>query len=91
MPRSAFVQLKLMHQLHLFLEMPDLAAMIYALVTFCLYCCNQLSVGLPLKTLQLVQNEAARLLTQPSYREHITTALATRLFLGLIQTASDYL
>ena len=76
--RSAFSQLKLVHQLFPFLEMLDLATVIHASVTSRLDYCNTLFVGLPLKTVQkpqLVQNSAARLLTGANYREHITHLL----------------
>ena len=76
--RSAFTQLKLVHQLHLFLEMLGLATVTHALVTSRLDYCNTLYVGLPLKMvrkLQLVKNSAAKLLTGSSYREHITHLL----------------
>ncbi|KAF7245399.1 RNA-directed DNA polymerase from mobile element jockey [Varanus komodoensis] len=57
--RSAFLQLRLIHQLHSYL-----ATVTHALVTSRLDFCNTLYVGLPLKTvriLQMVQNRAARL------------------------------
>ncbi|KAF7250121.1 Butyrophilin subfamily 2 member A1 [Varanus komodoensis] len=64
--RSAFLQLRLIHQLRPYLEYDCLATVTHALVTSCLDLCNTLYVGLPLKMvriLQLVQNRAARLLT----------------------------
>ncbi|KAF7248327.1 putative uncharacterized transposon-derived protein F52C9.6 [Varanus komodoensis] len=64
--RSVFLQLRLIHQLRPFLENDCLATVTHALVTSRLDFCNALYVGLPLKTvqiLQLVQNRAARLLT----------------------------
>ncbi|KAF7248118.1 Isopentenyl-diphosphate delta-isomerase [Varanus komodoensis] len=64
--RSAFLQLRLIHQLRPYLEYDCLATVTHALVTSRLDFCNALYVGLPLKTvriLQLVQNRAARLLT----------------------------
>ena len=76
--RSAFSQLKLVHQLHPFLAMSDLATVTHALVTFRLDHCNMLYMGLPLKSvrkLQLVQRAAARLLTGASYRGHTTPLL----------------
>ncbi|KAF7245513.1 putative RNA-directed DNA polymerase from transposon BS [Varanus komodoensis] len=64
--RSAFLQLRLIHQLRPYLEYNCLATVTHALVTSRLDFCNVLYVGLPLKTVripQLVQNRAARLLT----------------------------
>ncbi|KAF7238111.1 Inhibitor of growth protein 4 [Varanus komodoensis] len=64
--RSAFLQLRLIHQLRPYLEYDCLVTVTHALVTSRLDFCNALYVGLPLKTvriLQLVQNRAARLLT----------------------------
>ncbi|KAF7252624.1 Craniofacial development protein 2 [Varanus komodoensis] len=62
--RSAFHQLRLIHQLHPYLEDDCLATVTHALVTSRLDFCNVLYVGLPLKTvwiLQKVQNRAASL------------------------------
>ncbi|KAF7246017.1 putative RNA-directed DNA polymerase from transposon BS [Varanus komodoensis] len=76
--RSAFLQLRLIHQLHPFLENDCLATVTHALVTCRLDFCNALCVGLPLKTvqiLQLVQNRAARLLTGTGHCSHITPVL----------------
>ncbi|KAF7250284.1 Band 4.1-like protein 4A [Varanus komodoensis] len=60
--RSAFHQLQLIHQLCPYLEDNCLATVTHALVTSRLDFCNMLYVGLPLKTvriLQMVQNRAA--------------------------------
>ncbi|KAF7248769.1 Transcription elongation factor A protein 2 [Varanus komodoensis] len=76
--RSAFLQLRLIHQLRPFLENDCLATVTHALVTSRLDFCNALYVGLPLKTvwiLQLVQNRAARLLTGTGCCSHITPVL----------------
>ncbi|KAF7241564.1 Signal peptide peptidase-like 2A [Varanus komodoensis] len=48
--RSAFLQLRLIHQLRPFLENDCLATVTHALVTSRLVFCNALYVGLPLKT-----------------------------------------
>ena len=48
--RSAFAQLKLVHQLCPFLESADLALVTHALVTSQLYYCNTLYMGLPLES-----------------------------------------
>ncbi|KAF7243586.1 putative RNA-directed DNA polymerase from transposon BS, partial [Varanus komodoensis] len=76
--RSAFFQLWLIHQLCPYLEYDCLVTVTHALVTSHLYFCNALYVGLPLKTvriLQLVQNRAARLLTGTGRYVHMTPVL----------------
>ncbi|KAF7238948.1 N-terminal EF-hand calcium-binding protein 3 [Varanus komodoensis] len=76
--RSAFLQLRLIHQLHPYLEYDCLAKVTHALVTSRLDFCNALYMGLPLKTvqtLQLVQNRAARLLTGTGRYAHMTPVL----------------
>ncbi|KAF7235229.1 Protein TANC1 [Varanus komodoensis] len=76
--RSAFLQLQLIHQLCPYLEHDSLATVTHALVTSRLDFCNALYVGLPLKTvriLQLVQNRAARLLTGTGRYAHMTPVL----------------
>ncbi|KAF7243143.1 Cullin-3 [Varanus komodoensis] len=76
--RSAFLQLWLIHQLRPYLEYNCLATVTHALVTSRLDFCNALYVGLPLKTiriLQLVQNRAARLLTGTGRYVHMTPVL----------------
>ncbi|KAF7251907.1 Polypeptide N-acetylgalactosaminyltransferase 16 [Varanus komodoensis] len=76
--RSAFLQLRLINQLRPYLEYDCLATVTHALVTSRLDFCNTLYVGLPLKTvrtLQLVQNRAARLLTGMRRYAHMTPVL----------------
>ncbi|KAF7239466.1 putative RNA-directed DNA polymerase from transposon BS [Varanus komodoensis] len=76
--RSTFFQLQLIHQLCPYLENDCLATVTHALVTSRLDFCNALYVGLPLKTvriLQLVQNRAARLLTGTGRYVHMTPVL----------------
>ncbi|KAF7248130.1 putative uncharacterized transposon-derived protein F52C9.6 [Varanus komodoensis] len=76
--RSAFLQLRLINQLRPYLEFDCLAMVTHALVTSRLDFCNALYVGLPLKmvrTLQLVQNRAARLLTGTGRYAHMTAVL----------------
>ncbi|KAF7251817.1 putative RNA-directed DNA polymerase from transposon BS [Varanus komodoensis] len=76
--RSAFLQLWLINQLRPYLEFNCLAMVTHALVTSRLDFCNALYVGLPLKTvrtLQLVQNRAARLLTGTGRYAHMTPVL----------------
>ncbi|KAF7247761.1 Maturin [Varanus komodoensis] len=78
MARSAFHQLRLIHQLRPYLEDDCLAAVMHALVTSGLDFCNALYMGLSLKTvriLQLVQNRAARLLMGTGRCSHITPVL----------------
>ena len=53
--RSAFAQLKLVCQLHLFLERSDLAMVTHALVTSWLDYCNLLYVGLPMESVWKLQ------------------------------------
>ncbi|KAF7236010.1 Olfactory receptor 10V1 [Varanus komodoensis] len=76
--RSVFLQLRLIHQLRPYLEYDCLATVTHALVTSRLDFCNALYVGLPLKTvriLQLVQNRAASLLTGTGRYVHMTPVL----------------
>ncbi|KAF7253219.1 hypothetical protein EYD10_00056 [Varanus komodoensis] len=76
--RSAFLQLRLIHQLHPYLDKHCLATVIHALVTSWLDYCKALHVGWPLKTvwiLQLVQKRAARLLPGTGLYSHITPVL----------------
>ncbi|KAF7254138.1 hypothetical protein EYD10_00669 [Varanus komodoensis] len=76
--RSAFLQLRLIYQLRPYREYNCLARVTHALVTSHLDFCNALYVGLPLKTvriLQLVQNRAARLLTGTGRYAHMTPVL----------------
>ncbi|KAF7251258.1 Ephrin type-A receptor 6, partial [Varanus komodoensis] len=76
--RSTFLQLQLIHQLRPYLEDDCLTTVTHALVTSWLDFCNTLYVGLPLKTvriLQMVQNRAARLLTGTGHYSHITLVL----------------
>ncbi|KAF7253589.1 Ryanodine receptor 2, partial [Varanus komodoensis] len=70
--------LRLIHQLRPYLENDCLATVTHALVTSRLDFCKVLYVGLPLKTvwiLQLVQNRAARLLTGTERYVHMTPVL----------------
>ncbi|KAF7248857.1 Phosphatase and actin regulator 3, partial [Varanus komodoensis] len=72
--RSAFLQFRL----HPYLENNCLVTVTHALVTSRLDFCNTLYMGLPLKTvriLQMVQNRAARLLTGTGHYSHITPVL----------------
>ncbi|KAF7235119.1 Extracellular calcium-sensing receptor [Varanus komodoensis] len=76
--RSTFLQLRLINQLRPYLEYDCLETVTHALVTSRLDFCNALYVGLPLKTvrtLQLVQNRAARLLTGTGRYAHTTPVL----------------
>ncbi|KAF7237686.1 putative RNA-directed DNA polymerase from transposon BS, partial [Varanus komodoensis] len=74
----AFLQLRLIHQLHPYLDEHSLATVIHALVTSHLDYCNMLCVRLPLNTvqiLQLVLNRTARPLTETSHYSHVTPVL----------------
>uniref|UniRef100_A0A8D2J6W7 Reverse transcriptase domain-containing protein n=1 Tax=Varanus komodoensis TaxID=61221 RepID=A0A8D2J6W7_VARKO len=76
--RSTFFQLWLIYQLRPYLEEVCLATVPHALVTSRLDFCNALYVGLPLKTvqiLQMVQNRAARMLSGTGCYSHITPVL----------------
>ncbi|KAF7239463.1 Structural maintenance of chromosomes protein 6, partial [Varanus komodoensis] len=76
--RSAFPQLRLIHQLRPYLENDCLVTVTHALVTSRLDFCNLLYVGLPLKVvriLQMVQNRPARLLTGTGRCADITPVL----------------
>ncbi|KAF7239262.1 WD repeat-containing protein 90 [Varanus komodoensis] len=76
--RSAFFQLRLIYELRPYLENDCLATVTHALVTSRLDFCNTLYMGLPLKTvqiLQLVQNRTARLLTGTGHYVHMTPVL----------------
>ncbi|KAF7253829.1 Lymphoid-restricted membrane protein [Varanus komodoensis] len=76
--RSAFFQLRLIHQLRPYLEDDCLATVTHVLVTSRLDFCNALYMGLPLKTvriLQLVQNRAAGLLMGTGRYVHMTPVL----------------
>ncbi|KAF7235294.1 Vomeronasal type-2 receptor 26 [Varanus komodoensis] len=76
--RSAFLQLWLINHLRPYLEYNCLVTVTRALVTSRLDFCNALYVGLPLKTiriLQLVQNRAARLLMGTGRYVHMTPVL----------------
>ncbi|KAF7236632.1 Ectonucleotide pyrophosphatase/phosphodiesterase family member 7 [Varanus komodoensis] len=76
--RSAFLQLWLILQLHPYLEYDCLATVTHALVTSRLDFCNVLYVGLPSKTvriLQLMQNRASRLLMGTGRYVHMTPVL----------------
>ncbi|KAF7245767.1 Growth hormone-releasing hormone receptor [Varanus komodoensis] len=75
---SAFVLLRLGHQLQPYLDERCLAAVTHALVTSRLDYCSALCVGLPLtmvRTLRLVQKRAARILMGNSRYSHITSVL----------------
>ncbi|KAF7245267.1 Lysophospholipid acyltransferase 1 [Varanus komodoensis] len=90
--RSAFLQLRLIHHLHPFLENDCLATVTHVLVTSRLDFCNALYMGLLLKTvriLQLVQNRAARLLTGTECCSHITPVLR-RLHWLLIEVRAQF-
>ncbi|KAF7236074.1 Vomeronasal type-2 receptor 26 [Varanus komodoensis] len=77
--RSTFFQLRLILQLRPYQEYDCLATVTHTLVTSRLDFCNALYVGLPLKTvriLQLVQNRAARLLMGTGHYVHMTPVLS---------------
>ena len=76
--RGAFLQLRKLYQLRPYLDEQSLMRVTHALLTSHIDYCNALYVGLPLKTvrrLQLVQNQAARLVSGGATREHIQPIL----------------
>ena len=78
--QSCFFQLRNIAKIKSFLSYSDLEKVIHAFISSRLDYCNSLYSGLNKKTisrLQLVQNAAARLLTNTRRRDHITPALAS--------------
>lgn len=72
------LQLKLVHQMHLFLAISDLAMMAHTLVSSQMGYYNRVHMELPLKCvwkLQLVQNNAARLLIRANHMGNTTSSL----------------
>lgn len=77
--RSGFYHLRLLKKVKPFLNRCDLEKAVHAFITSKLVYCNALYVGVPqslLGRLQLVQNAAARLLTNTPRRDHITPVLS---------------
>lgn len=78
--RSAFFHLRNIAKIRGFLSFKDAEKIIHAFVTSRLDYCNSVLAGCPnssLRTLQLIQNSAARLLTGTRRRQHITPILAS--------------
>uniref|UniRef100_A0A8C6Y510 Reverse transcriptase domain-containing protein n=1 Tax=Naja naja TaxID=35670 RepID=A0A8C6Y510_NAJNA len=76
--RGAFAQVRLVRQLHPYLDRDALRTVTQALVTLWLDYCNALYLGLPLHTirrLQLVQNAATRVVMGASQFSHVTPLL----------------
>ncbi len=76
--RTSFFQLRLLAKVKMFLSRHNLEKAIHALISSRLDYCNALYVAVSqssLSRLQLVQNAAARLLTNTNRREHITPVL----------------
>ncbi len=76
--KASFFQLRLLAKVKPFLNRSDLEKAIHAFISSRLDYCNALYVGVSqssLNHLQLVQNAAARLLTNTRKREHITPIL----------------
>ncbi len=76
--KASFFQLRLLAKVKPFLNRSDLEKAIHAFISSRLDYCNALYVGVSqssLNCLQLVQNAAARLLTNTRKREHITPIL----------------
>ncbi|KAI3356418.1 hypothetical protein L3Q82_017633 [Scortum barcoo] len=75
-----FFHLRNIAEIRHFLSQSDAEKLIHAFVSSRLDYCNSLLSGCPnksLKTLQLVQNAAARVLTRTRKRDHITPVLAS--------------
>nr|XP_061839065.1 uncharacterized protein LOC133621161 isoform X1 [Nerophis lumbriciformis]XP_061839075.1 uncharacterized protein LOC133621161 isoform X1 [Nerophis lumbriciformis] len=78
--QKSFYQLRQIAKVKPLLSRHDLEKLIHAFISTRLDYCNALYVGISqasLARLQLVQNSAARLLTQTRRREHITPILAS--------------
>ena len=78
--QSCFFQLRNIAKIKSFLSYSDLEKVIHAFIYSRLDYCNSLYSGLNKKNisrLQLVQNSAARLLTNTRRRDHITPVLAS--------------
>ncbi|CAJ1063628.1 galanin receptor type 1b isoform X2 [Xyrichtys novacula] len=78
--RTAFFHLRNISKIRRILSQSDAEKLVHAFVTSRLDYCNSLLSGCSsksLRTLQLVQNAAARVLTRTSRREHISPVLAS--------------
>uniref|UniRef100_A0A674PCY9 Reverse transcriptase domain-containing protein n=1 Tax=Takifugu rubripes TaxID=31033 RepID=A0A674PCY9_TAKRU len=78
--RSAFFHLRNISKIRKLLMQPDAEKLVHAFVTSRLDYCNSLLSGCPnnsLRSLQLIQNAAARVLTGIDKRDHISPVLAS--------------
>ena len=78
--RTAFFHLRNIAKIRHILSQNDAEKLVHAFVSSRLDYCNALLSGCPkksLKTLQLIQNAAARVLTRTHRRDHITPVLAS--------------
>ena len=78
--RTAFFHLRNISKIRHILSQTDAEKLIHAFVSSRLDYCNSLLSGCPnksLKTLQLIQNAAARVLTRTNIRDHISPVLAS--------------
>ena len=85
--KTSFFHLRNIAKVWPFLNQNDAEKLIHAFISSRLDYCNALFTGLPKKTtdrLQLIQNSAARLLTNTKKREHISPVLATLHWLPVI-------
>ncbi|TWW54029.1 hypothetical protein D4764_0190140 [Takifugu flavidus] len=78
--RSAFFHLRNISKIRKLLMQPDAEKLVHAFVTSRLDYCNSLLSGCPnnsLRSLQLIQNAAARVLTGIDKRDHISPVMAS--------------
>ena len=86
--RSAYYQLRRIGKIRSYLDRSTCARVVHSLVTSRIDYNNSLLTGLPtvlIKRLQILQNHAARLVTQTRLRQHITPVLRSLHWLPISQ------